>query len=269
MKALCACIFSCMAVEAGCPAPTAALLGHPRLELCGMDVRPALRFSLRPPVMMLRLLCRYEDQLGAPVYYDQNTEDITCTDSSGNVLKISHVCSESEKSQRPFHGDPVRICMRSPAPDSSAEWVRLRGSLLCAFGEETAELDPVTFFLEKEEARVRVPLPDSSGKEVTLSLKKYPEAWGLKVEGDMDFHFSSFLVRDEEGMVLPEYAWRQGSSFFPGSGQESGKSRFWETGYLVPEKIRSLKVTVSYWNKVALRQVPLDLRIGAGGMMAP
>ncbi|MFR7733387.1 MAG: hypothetical protein ACLU7D_08555 [Collinsella sp.] len=132
-----------------------------------------------------------------------------------------------------------------------------------------AELDPVTFFLEKEEARVRVPLPDSSGKEVTLSLKKYPEAWGLKVEGDMDFHFSSFLVRDEEGMVLPEYAWRQGSSFFPGSGQESGKSRFWETGYLVPEKIRSLKVTVSYWNKVALRQVPLDLRIGAGGMMAP
>lgn len=66
MKALCACIFSCMAVEAGCPAPTAALLGHPRLELCGMDVRPALRFSLRPPVMMLRLLCRYEDQLGAP-----------------------------------------------------------------------------------------------------------------------------------------------------------------------------------------------------------
>lgn len=92
-------------------APTAALLGHPRLELCGMDVRPALRFSLRPPVMMLRLLCRYEDQLGAPVYYEQNTEDITCTDSSGNVLKISHVCSESEKSQRPFHGDPVRICM--------------------------------------------------------------------------------------------------------------------------------------------------------------
>lgn len=104
---------------------------------------------------------------------------------------------------------------------------------------------------------------------MTLSLKKYPEAWGLKVEGDMDFHFSSFLVRDEEGMVLPEYAWRQGSSFFPGSGQESGKSRFWETGYLVPEKIRSLKVTVSYWNKVALRQVPLDLRIGAGGMDAP
>lgn len=149
MKALCACIFSCMAVEAGCPAPTAALLGHPRLELCGMDVRPALRFSLRPPVMMLRLLCRYEDQLGAPVYYEQNTEDITCTDSSGNVLKISHVCSESEKSQRPFHGDPVRICMRSPAPDSSAEWVRLRGSLLCAFGEETAELDPVTFSWRK------------------------------------------------------------------------------------------------------------------------
>lgn len=49
MKALCACIFSCMAVEAGCPAPTAALLGHPRLELCGMDVRPALRFPCAHP----------------------------------------------------------------------------------------------------------------------------------------------------------------------------------------------------------------------------
>ena len=171
MKALCACVFSCMAVEAGCPAPAAALLSHPRLELRGMDVRPALRFSLRPPVMMLKLLCRYEDQLGAPVYYEQNPEDVTCTDSNGNVLKISHICSESEKSQRPFHGDPVRIFMRSPAPDSSAEWVRLRGSLLCAFGEETAELGPVTFFLDKEEAKIRVPLPDSSGKEVTLSLK--------------------------------------------------------------------------------------------------
>ena len=134
------------------------------------------------------------------------------------------------KSQRPFHGDPVRICMRSPAPDSSAEWVRLRGSLLCAFGEETAELDPVTFFLEKEEARVRVPASDSSGKEVTLSLKKYPEAWGLKVEGDMDFHFSSFLVRDEEGMVLPEYAWRQGSSFFPVPGRKVEKADFGRQG---------------------------------------
>ena len=159
--------------------------------------------------------------------------------------------------------------MRSPAPDSSAEWVRLRGSLLCAFGEETAELGPVTFFLDKEEAKIRVPLPDSSGKEVTLSLKKYPEAWGLKVEGDMDFHFRAFLVKDDKGMVLPEYAWRQGNSFFPSSGRESSKSRFWETGYLVPEKIRSLKATVSYWNKVTLRQVPLDLRIGAGGMIAP
>lgn len=60
-----------------------------------------------------------------------------------------------------------------------------------------------------------------------------------------------------------------GKQLFPSSGRESSKSRFWETGYLVPEKIRSLKVTVSYWNKVTLRQVPLDLRIGAGGMIAP
>lgn len=103
------------------------------------------------------------------------------------MLKISHVCSESEKSQRPFHGDPVRICQRSPAPDSSAEWVRLRGSLLCAFGEETAELDPVTFFLEKEEAR-------GTGSASGFFWKRgdsFPEeiSGGLGIEGGRGYGF--------------------------------------------------------------------------------
>ena len=100
------------------------------------------------------------------------------------------------------------------APASSAEWVRLRGNLLCAFGEETAELGPVTFFLDKEEAKIRVPLPDSSGKEVTLSLKKYPEAWGLKVEGDMDFHFRAFLVKDDKGMAACRARMETGKQLF-------------------------------------------------------
>lgn len=212
------------------------------------------------PQLLLGMSCVYEDQLGGPVFYEEAPQELVCTDSTGKELKIYRVSADATKAFGVGHGDPVWFAVAIQRPEPGAEWVRLRGFLLCAFADDLVELPAVVLPLLEEGSNVEVPLEKPRKDKVALTLEKSFNSWKLKVEGRSDFYFNSMVVREENGLPL------KGRGDVNG---RSGKMRMWKMDYRVSARCRSLRVVVSYWNKRMFRKVPVDMKIGLGGAAVP
>lgn len=248
----------CAAASAALAAPEVPLLGEPRLDLLCLEVRPAGGYAQFFPELLVELACSYKDQLGGPVFHEQDPGEIVCTDSTGKVLKVHRVTSESRGWYHVRHGDDCRISLAMQIPSPGAEWVRLKGSLLCGFADDLVELPAVVLPL-KEEAAEEISLPGSAKEKITLSLTSLKHAWKLQVEGKPGFYFESFSVKDDCGVTVPRVL----------HGKSSGRSSercSWGLQYLVPDQARSLQVAVSYWRTCVVRRVPVDVKIRLGGI---
>lgn len=246
----------CSAVHAAAGAADVPLLQDATLKLSSLAICPEAPFHH----MKVQLSCSYMDQLGGPVFYRQEPLELDCTDSYGNKLKIYDISSDAERVFESEHADPVRISLTIQPPSPGAEWVRIRGFLLCAFGDRLEELPSVVLPVREEGASHEIPLGCADGEKVKLSLKKFSKTWDLRIEGKKDFHFYSFAVRCEDGSPL------KGRGKM--SGLRNGK-RSWGRGFFIPERTRSLKVGVSYWSEFMLRKVPVDFKISVGGVLLP
>lgn len=173
-------------------------------------------------------------------------------------IKVYH--RHATKASGVGHGDPVWFAVAIQRPDPGAEWVRLRGFLLCAFADDLVELPAVVLPLLEEGTRVELPLEKPRKDKVALTLEKNFNRWNLKVEGRSDFYFNSMSVREENGLPL------KGRGDLNSRGR---KMRMWGKDYRVSARCRSLRVVVSYWNKRMFRKVPVDMKIGLGGAAIP
>lgn len=252
----------CSAACAACAAPGIPLLRDSRLDLYSLEVWSGGPFNHFPQQLVLNFLCAYEDQLGGPVFYDQHPQDIVCTDSTGKVLQMERVVAESSNPFWIGHGDPVRISMALQVPDAAAEWIRLRGDLLCAFADGLEELPPVTLPLRPEGFKMEVPLKSPRRDKVLLSLNRREGAWSVEVAGAPDFSFAFLSIRDDSG--LPVHKQAKGSGY-----GHTGTCRYWFHHYLVSPRARSLQVVVSYWSSYTVRKVPMDMKICLGGIQPP
>lgn len=257
MKCFSACLFLvCSAVHPAVASTNVPLLREAALNLSYLGLLVEDPFEKVIPQVLLGLLCTYEDQLGGPVFYEEAPKELVCTDSTGKELKVYRVSADADRAFGVGHGDPVCFAVAVQRPDPGAEWVRLRGFLLCAFADDLVELPAVVLPLPEEEAQVELPLEKPRKDMVTLTLKKSFKLWTLKVKGKSDFYFNSFNVRDENGLPLKGR---------PGLSSRGREVRMWRKDYRVPARSRSLRVVVSYWNKRMFRKVPVDMKIGLGG----
>lgn len=208
------------------------------------------------PQLLVGLSCSYQDQLGCPVFYEEAPRELACTDSTGKALKVYKVSADADREFDAGHGDPVWLSMAIQRPDPGAEWVRIRGFLLCAFADDLVELPTAVLPLLEEGVKVELPLEKHRKDKVALILQKSFKFWTLKVEGGSDFYFNSLNVRDENGLPL------KGRGGWSSRGK---KLRMWGKAYCVSPRSRSLRVVVSYWNKRMLRKVPVDMKICLGG----
>lgn len=261
MKCFSACLFfMCAAVQPAVAATDVPLLRNAVLNLSFLRILVEDPMDKIVPQLLLGVLCTYEDQLGCPVFYEAAPEELVCTDSTGKNLKVYQVSADATKAFDAGHGDPVWLGISVQRPDSGAEWVRLRGFLLCAFADDLVELPAVVLPLREEGEKVELPLVKPRRDKVTLTLKKYFKRWKLEVEGKSDFYFNSLNVRDEDGVVLK------------GRGDlnsRSGQKRMWGKHYRVSSRSHSVRVVVSYWNKRMFRKVPVDMKISLGEAVVP
>lgn len=261
MKCFSACLFLVYAAVQ----PAVASTNVPLLREAALNVS-FLRILMEDPVakiipqLLVGMLCIYEDQLGGPVFYEEAPEELACTDSTGKNLKIYRVSADATRAFGVGHGDPVWFAIAIQQPDPGAEWVRLRGFLLCAFADDLAELPAVVLPLLEEGARAEVPLERPRKDKVALTLEKRFNLWKLKVEGRSDFYFNSMNVREENGLALKGRG---------GLSSRDRKTCMWVKDYRVSARSRSLRVVVSYWNKRMFRKVPVDMKIGLGGVAVP
>lgn len=261
MNCFSACIlFACAAIQPVAASTDVPLLREAVLNLSFLRVLIEDSVDRVIPQLLVGLSCSYEDQLGGPVFYEEVPEALFCTDSTGKILKIYRVSADADRAFDVGHGDPVWITMAIQRPDPGAEWVHIRGFLMCAFADDLVELSPVVLPLREKEATVELPLEKPRKDKVALTLKKSYELWKLQVEGRSDFYFNSFHVRDENGQAL------KGQGTLSSRGR---KMRLWGRSYRVSSRSRSVRVVVSYWNKRMFRKVPVDMKIGLGGSAFP
>lgn len=261
MKCFSACLLlACAAVQPVAASTDVPLLREAALNLSFLKVIGEGCEERGIPRLVVGLLCSYEDQLGGPLLYEEVPKELFCTDSTGKALRIYRVSADPDKTVGVGHGDPVWITVAVQTPDPSAEWVRIRGFLLCAFADDLTELPAVVLPLREEGTLLDVPLEKPRKGRISLSLKKSFEGWTLEVTGKRDYYFNSFHVRDENGLPLKAKGNRTGWS---------GDVRTWGKDYCVTTRSRSMCVVVTYWNKCMLRKVPVDMKIGLGGTAAP
>lgn len=261
MKCFSACLFLVYAaVQPAAVATDVPLLREAVLNLSFLRVLVEDPVDRIIPQLLVGLSCSYEDQLGCPVFYEEVPEALVCTDSTGKSLKVYRVSADTDREFDAGHGDPVWLSLAIQRPDPGAEWVRVRGFLLCAFADDLVELPTVVLPLQEEGSKVDLPLEKPRKDKVALSLQKSFKFWALKVEGRSDFYFNSLSVRDENGLPL------KGRGGWSSRGR---KMRMWGEAYRVSPRSRSLRVVVSYWNKRMLRKVPVDMKICLGGVAVP
>lgn len=263
MKCFSACLLlACAAVQPVAASMDVPLLREAVLNLSFLRVLIEDSMDGVVPQFLVGLSCSYEDQLGGPVFYEEVPKELFCTDSTGKALDIYLVSADADRAFDVGHGDPVWITMAVQRPDPSAEWVRVRGFLLCAFADDLEELPPVVLPLQEAGTTVKLPLEKPRKDKVTLTLKKSSAFWKLQVEGKSDFYFNSFHVKDEYGQVP------KGKDTFTLSSR-GRKMRMWGRGYRISPRNRSVRVVVSYWNKRMFRKVPVDMKISLGGAAVP
>ena len=261
MKCFSACLFLvCSAIHPAVASTNVPLLRDAALHLSFLRILVEDPVTKIIPELLLGMSCVYEDQLGGPVFYEEAPEELVCTDSTGRSLKIYRVSADATKASGVGHGDPVWFAVAIQRPDPGAEWVRLRGFLLCAFADDLVELPAVVLPLLEEGTRVELPLEKPRKDKVALTLERNFNRWNLKVEGRSDFYFNSMSVREENGLPL------KGRGDLNSRGR---KMRMWGKDYRVSARCRSLRVVVSYWNKRMFRKVPVDMKIGLGGAAIP
>lgn len=246
----------------------------------------SMSFSMDPSSVrtMIKLYCILPFPcLLAPV---KPRQELTVTDSNGTILKLHSVCLDTEwmnDKRKSRVGVSIRL---NDVPSAGARWVRISGHLFLPLSNGLEELDFGK--VELKEGGIAVPAVDpvavrdaleNDGLDVAdvsvletvvlkvMKLEPNPDfparkepgvEWKFMVYSGTAFQAEDFVFRDMSGVELKP----RRTCCHKDNGHRG-------MSFLFSPSPRFLEVSVLYQGPPRVRKIPVDLKLGLGGVIPP